>query len=445
MAEARRRRGDHLAALSVLVLACSISPTAATCSGEAIFEAPDGAISVVPDDAVRTTECSFLIHASSSAVGLTLNFTSFALGCATSDNEQGFVRVFDGATHLSPLIGSYECGATPVVATTAPSVLVWFWASSRAAAGGGFNLTWAPSEPACGNGVCERSADEFDACPADCAPAAHALPPSGLSFQNIKICDDGHQDAFLAVSAGETRVVPFVRALFGPDLPSTPVSYNFGVVDELDPSSSPSACAALPHVSGAGADALGGAPAASVALLADMWGENCPFLDKAMHIEGAGASLALIQADVDKETGDEMDLFLMKAKDGHAHRAAALDAPTLLIGNASAAWMRSRLRPHGVEIRLGVGVRQCGGEVRQAGERGAFASGRGARRYCGWQQCAWHLVAPEDDIVVLWFPSFQLECMEGPSGPFDAVRVYDGASLLSPSLVCTFLVLLAFY
>ena len=434
MAEARRRRGDHLAALSVLVLACSISPTAATCSGEAIFEAPDGAISVVPDDAVRTTECSFLIHASSSAVGLTLNFTSFALGCATSDNEQGFVRVFDGATHLSPLIGSYECGATPVVATTAPSVLVWFWASSRAAAGGGFNLTWAPSEPACGNGVCERSADEFDACPADCAPAAHALPPSGLSFQNIKICDDGHQDAFLAVSAGETRVVPFVRALFGPDLPSTPVSYNFGVVDELDPSSSPSACAALPHVSGAGADALGGAPAASVALLADMWGENCPFLDKAMHIEGAGASLALIQADVDKETGDEMDLFLMKAKDGHAHRAAALDAPTLLIGNASAAWMRSRLRPHGVEIRLGVGVRQCGGEVRQAGERGAFASGRGARRYCGWQQCAWHLVAPEDDIVVLWFPSFQLECMEGPSGPFDAVRVYDGASLLSPSL-----------
>ena len=51
----RRRltRGRHLAALSVLVLACSISPTAATCSGEAIFEAPDGAISVVPDDAVR--------------------------------------------------------------------------------------------------------------------------------------------------------------------------------------------------------------------------------------------------------------------------------------------------------------------------------------------------------------------------------------------------------
>ena len=38
---------------------------------------------------------------------------------------------------------------------------------------------------------------------------------------------------------------------------------------------------------------------------------------------GAGASLALIQADVDKETGDEMDLFLMKAKAGHAHRAAA--------------------------------------------------------------------------------------------------------------------------
>ena len=55
----RRRltRGRHLAALSVLVLACSISPTAATCSGEAIFEAPDGAISVVPDDAVRTDGC----------------------------------------------------------------------------------------------------------------------------------------------------------------------------------------------------------------------------------------------------------------------------------------------------------------------------------------------------------------------------------------------------
>mgnify|MGYP003313783328 CR=1 FL=1 len=47
----------------------------------------------------------------------------------------------------------------------------------------------------------------------------------------------------------------------------------------------------------------------------------------------------------------------------------------ILIGNASAAWMRSRLRPHGVEIRLGVGVRQCGGEVRQAGARGG-ARGR---------------------------------------------------------------------
>ena len=78
----------------------------------------------------------------------------------------------------------------------------------------------------------------------------------------------------------------------------------------------------------------------------------------------------------------------MKAKDGHAHRAAARDVPTLLIGNAAAAWMRSRLRPHGVEIRLGVGVRQCGGEVRQAGERapsrraaarGGTAAGSSAR------------------------------------------------------------------
>ena len=128
-----------------------------------------------------------------------------------------------------------------------------------------------------------------------------------------------------------------------------------------------------------------------------------------------------------------MDLFLMKAKDGHAYRAAALDAPTLLIGNVGGLDALAPAAPRRRDS-SGVGVRQCGGEVRQAGERGAFASGRGARRYCGWQQCAWHLVAPDDDIVVLWLPSFQLECMEGPSGPFDAVRVYDGASLLSPSL-----------
>ena len=41
---------------------------------------------------------------------------------------------------------------------------------------------------------------------------------------------------------------------------------------------------------------------------------------------------------------------------------------------------------------------------------------------------------PQEDIVVLTFTSFNLECIVGPSGPYDYVKVYDGATTTSTLL-----------
>ena len=83
------------------------------------------------------------------------------------------------------MLASYTCADSWSVASTGGSMLIYFTEDAQHA--GGFAFSWAPSGNACGNGVCESSADEYDTCLDDCVTnRPGSLPQLSLQHHDTK-------------------------------------------------------------------------------------------------------------------------------------------------------------------------------------------------------------------------------------------------------------------
>lgn len=127
-------------------------------------------------------------------------------------------------------------------------------------------------------------------------------------------------------------------------------------------------------------------------------------------------------------------LFYMAAAEDRQADSLALDIPSILIGKTGRDWLTTKL-PAGVVLSLGGDQSRCSGGRLLTASSGRLQSGPIGQDYCSWQECQWHIAVPTDDIIVLSFSRFTLECMTAADGsPYDYVKAYDGATDVAPLL-----------
>lgn len=163
-----------------------------------------------PHESGPVYHCSYLVQPGQEEApdGLTLSFLRLQLPCDTPAAQEFSVRVYDGWTTLSPLIMQYTCGSSwlpvhaggdsllVVVAFSLCSGYTCDGVSGRCRRDCAFDLelSWSPSAPACGNGVCERTGDgaghnEYGGrCAADCGEDLE-LPPFSDQYRDTKWCE----------------------------------------------------------------------------------------------------------------------------------------------------------------------------------------------------------------------------------------------------------------
>ena len=76
------------------------------------------------------------------------------------NNAGSYFSVFDGPTVSSPLLANLACTNSEPVAGSTGTLLLYFHANAEQQ--DSFAASWLPTSAVCGNGVCERSADEYD-------------------------------------------------------------------------------------------------------------------------------------------------------------------------------------------------------------------------------------------------------------------------------------------
>ena len=430
--------------LPLLLLSVSESISIA-CSGETVLHNATGSVRVDFDTTgASAVACTLVLHTASPSV--TLRFSSFDLQtgstCKTSDAH---VHVYDGTTPLALMLASFTCENAWDVAATGGSALVEV--SAVAEQKGGFNLTWEPTSASCGNGVCENSADEYDLCVTDCNADERPLPEMSLQHSDTMWCPEDY-DRFIARTSSEEVAVQYTVAHFGPPLPAAGLYLDVAKVSPND------ACQSITSV-----DRMGGNTSGlrsphlrnGTAYLATIF--SCHFIDKAIHIEGAGGKLAIV-------ANAQEQLFYMAAAESRQLDSRALDIPSILIGTNGRSWIEGRMN-QGVILEVGTGARRCSGGTTLTAPTGTFSSGPSNKNYCAWQNCMWHVTVDADDILVLTFGRHDLECITNPvmpdsitgvdaklaaaeAGtyiPYDFVKVYDGITASAPRIglfFCTY-------
>ena len=410
------------------------SPPGVGCSGEQIFTSTTGSVSVAFTAGGRDAlECSFLIR--TSANGLTLSFSQLQLTASSGESCQGTaaqLKVYDGSSTLDPMLATYACDSSWSVGSTGGSMLLVFTEDSQHY--GSFSFSWAESANSCNNGVCEGSADEYDTeCGrSDCVDNRPGdLPALSVQHHDTKWCES-YDQLTATTLGGESTTMEYTVAHFGPGIPVGGLVMDVGVLTEpFD------ACSAITGISrGANVSALAlstkGRPLAGTAYLSGIY--NCHFIDKALHVESAGGGLHL--------AGNQGDsLFYMAAAESRQTDVLSLDIPSILIRNTGKEWLEARV---GTGILLEIGAPEysrCSGARELTAASGALQSTPPGQKYCSWQTCMWQLRVPTDDIIVLTFTRFQLECATATDGsPYDWVKVHDGATEHAPllaTLTCT--------
>ena len=225
-------------------------------------------------------------------------------------------------------------------------------------------------------------------------------------------------------SSGDSTTIPYTVAHYGPRLPVDGLRLDLAITQPYD------ACAALTSVSrGGDISALGGGPVDGSAFLSSV--RTCEFIYKAMHAEQFGASMTIVANEAEQ-------IFYMAATPARQSDALALDIPSILIGFRGNRWLTNQLAG-GVLIEIGGDQSRCSGGRTLTDATGIIRSGPPGQRYCSWQQCQWHVAIPTDDVIVVTFSRFSLECMTTHDGTaYDYVRLYDGATDLAPRLATFF-------
>lgn len=217
--------------------------------------------------------------------------------------------------------------------------------------------------------------------------------------------------------------MPYTVSHYGPAIPTEGMTLDLAISNPYD------ACATIESVTrGANMSAVAianhGQQLQGTAFLSSIY--SCHFIYKTVHAEAAGAALEIVGNAADQ-------LFYMAAAEERQADSLALDIPSILIGVTGRDWLTQRL-PGGVIIELGADQSRCTGGRQITAASGSIQSGPPGQQYCSWQECMWHLVVPSDDIIVLAFSRFDLECMTDNGVPYDYVKIYDGATELSPLL-----------
>ena len=122
------------------------SPPGTACSGEQIFTASTGAmtLSFGPDGGSTPLKCAFLLH--TAEAGLTVNFTAlnFTSGGAVACNpEDAYIDVFDGTTTMAKMLAEYSCASSWAVGSHTGSMLLRLHAAAGVT--GTVDLHWRPS------------------------------------------------------------------------------------------------------------------------------------------------------------------------------------------------------------------------------------------------------------------------------------------------------------
>ncbi|KAL1515972.1 hypothetical protein AB1Y20_002585 [Prymnesium parvum] len=391
------------------------------CPPESVFTQPRGNFSLGPFSTGRqSVECHYVWSAG--AQGLTLRFLSFDLGGGRGcDDDDATVRIYDGSTRLAPMLGLFSCDKAWSVASSTGAMLLTFAAPQRIS-GAGFAVVWEPSTGECGNGICEPGVhDEYDRCSADCQ---RELPKFEEQYTDRKWCE--RFDTMTATaSSGQSMEVEYTAATFGTKIPESGLSLSIASVTPEN------ACSTITSVThgGSWSPHVGGG-SSSFAALASIYG--CHFLDKALNAEKAGAALLVVLHFTSTQ------LFYMAAADGRQAGSRSLDIPSLLIGEQGSQFLWSH-SAEGVELRLGHAQRCSGGKFLTS-TRGSLQSTPPGMKYCNWQDCMWHISLQHPDIIILTFSRFDLECIVGPNGAYDYVKVYDGATPRSEELASMFCV-----
>ena len=104
------------------------------------------------------------------------------------------------------------------------------------------------------------------------------------------------------------------------------------------------------------------------------------------------------------------NLFYMAASDDRQLEVRALDIPMLLVERTPGMWMRQRAAA-GMRLEFGgLAARHCHGSRRLEAASGSLQTTPVGKDYCVKQECGWLIRVPSDDIVVLSFGRFALEC-----------------------------------
>ena len=258
------------------------------------------------------------------------------------------------------------------------------------------------------------------------ASPVHAPTPSSLLASpliprtptRLRWCPD--YDRFRATStSGQTTLVPFTVSHYGPGLPTAGLSVSLARTDPYD------ACSTISGVTRGGNISTLSSSVSGAAYLSSIY--SCHFIYKTINAEQAGASLAVIGNAAEQ-------LFYMAAAEDRQADSLALDIPSILIGVRGRDWLTSQLAA-GVLIEIGGDMSRCTGGRLLTESSGTFRSGPPGQRYCSWQQCQWHISIPTDDVIVVSFSRFSLECITRSDGAaYDYVKLYDGATANAPLL-----------
>ena len=205
---------------------------------------------------------------------------------------------------------------------------------------------------------------------------------------------------------GESTTIQYIVAHFGARIPDDGLTVDLAITNPYD------ACSTIDSVTrGANVSSLAlsdhGQQLQGTAFLSNIYGRvdgQCLFFHKAINAEAAGAALEIVSKPDDT-------LFYMAVDDITEQRVAtlALNIPTILISNTGSEWLTARLSD-GIILKLGAEHQRCSGGRVISADSGSFHSTPVGQAYCSHQECRWLVTVPSDDIIILTFSRFNLEC-----------------------------------
>ncbi len=118
------------------VIATIISVTSKACQGDKTYNTNSGTVSSGPIDYLANSNCRFII-APSNADSIALNFTSF-----NTENVNDEVKIYDGITTSSPLLGTFSGNTLPGTITSTSGTLLIIFTSNGTVESSGFSANW---------------------------------------------------------------------------------------------------------------------------------------------------------------------------------------------------------------------------------------------------------------------------------------------------------------